>query len=725
MRLQIELIATCLLGSVLLAGPGSIVGPAAPEKLAVPSLVLPGAETANTSPTTLVIDPTDWWLVPGNSSPFDANWVGIPPGCTLSPQWYRWSTVGNSVEGTVSPTDAQSVNFTAISSVTGTSAVQVQSAAVLTCGARSSALFRSAEARVTVDAPLSFAAAYLGPNPAAPNQTVTLYSGLVGGSPPYLVRIGWGDGSVTWTNVTAPGPFEVAHLYSVGQYDPVLWASDSAGLAANLSAEEEVTVSNTLAVGIVPSSYIAEVGVSTTFRAIILHPPTAFSWSGYCAGASGERSDDASESPMFNCTFVQSGIDRVWFGVWGAGSDLGNASAVLPERVAAPLAARVSAPDVPSEVGNASDVLVEVSGGVPPFSVRWYLVGNRSSGTDRLFADGSLLLPVWPSGPGMDDVAVTVVDALGVIASNATVALDVAPSLAAEATSGGGPTVNATALVVSSSVVSGDPPFVWVVVPEYAPIGESPPTGVLLTATSFTWNATFDREGTINLTVAIVDSTGAFWQSNLSEQPVASLELSAGVGAGPPGVIEVNLTVTGGVPPFFGWVNTSAGTVWNNTLSGDGSATREIPVSAAGNVSVTVSLVDRLGEWARADGVADVRPPSVLAPSAPVPPDEGLAVGFALLGFGVVCAAGFVAWRRRRQHAAPPPAPDAREVLRRIIEPADGVDRSTVELLAEEAGVAFEVAQLTLDRLIVDGTVRSEAGPVGDEILAWARPGVP
>jgi DNA-binding IscR family transcriptional regulator len=59
-------------------------------------------------------------------------------------------------------------------------------------------------------------------------------------------------------------------------------------------------------------------------------------------------------------------------------------------------------------------------------------------------------------------------------------------------------------------------------------------------------------------------------------------------------------------------------------------------------------------------------------------------------------------------------------VLERLLRPADGADRLTIELMAEEEGVPLEVVHETLDRLVREGRVRSEAEPDGGEVLAWA-----
>jgi hypothetical protein len=89
---------------------------------------------------------------------------------------------------------------------------------------------------------------------------------------------------------------------------------------------------------------------------------------------------------------------------------------------------------------------------------------------------------------------------------------------------------------------------------------------------------------------------------------------------------------------------------------------------------------------------------------------------------GVTGLALVVARLRRRGPPAETPPSDPELVLERLISPSDGVDRFTIELLAEEEGVPIAVVRATLDRLIADGRVRSESDPDGGEVLAWEFP---
>jgi hypothetical protein len=92
---------------------------------------------------------------------------------------------------------------------------------------------------------------------------------------------------------------------------------------------------------------------------------------------------------------------------------------------------------------------------------------------------------------------------------------------------------------------------------------------------------------------------------------------------------------------------------------------------------------------------------------------------------GLAAVVAFL-WRKRvRNRPEARDGPDPVAILRRIIEPADGADRTTVELMAEENGIPLATVRSTLDRLIAEGTVRAETGPDGEEVVAWSALGIP
>ena len=104
---------------------------------------------------TLDIDPSTWWMPAGNVTPFIATWIDPTPGCALSTDWFRWSIVGGSAEGGLNSTSGANVTFAATSVVSGVTTLRVRSAVVLACGSETSSSMTTAEANVTVVAPIS------------------------------------------------------------------------------------------------------------------------------------------------------------------------------------------------------------------------------------------------------------------------------------------------------------------------------------------------------------------------------------------------------------------------------------------------------------------------------------------------------------------------------------------------------------------------------------------
>ena len=213
--------------------------------------------------------------------------------------------------------------------------------------------------------------------------------------------------------------------------------------------------------------------------------------------------------------------------------------------------------------------------------------------------------------------------------------------------------------------------------------------------------------------------------------------IASSVATGP--AILLNLSIRGGLPPFNLWFNSSTEEEWNRSLSFDGTYSLSLPTNDSGRVRLGVILRDRLrAEWGDAFEVVfrSSTPPSNA--SLPPPPSTASPVNatsrdllssvtssvLVLLLVVAAAALAFALFRRRwhRPTGEPIRAVDPVQVLRRILEPAEGADRATVELMAEEAGLPLDEARMTIDRLVSQGSIRSESGPDGEEVLAWSDP---
>jgi hypothetical protein len=663
----------------------------------------------------LAVAPADWWMVEGTNVSLRASWTQIPPGCTISPEWFRWSVAVGGALGTLSSTNLSEANFSAGGLGSGDTGIEVRSAAELGCGPNLTAAFRTARSNLTIDAPLTLWNLSIGPDPIRAGAAASLSGTIVGGQPPYELRVSWGDGTVGWANETRPGTFSLNRSFEAGVYSPALLVEDGAGFLANDSVEEPLNVSPNFAVGIVPSTFVAEVGVPLELTVADVNSPAGFSSVLSCGAAAPAERPSAAPAPTLNCTFAYSGTSLVAFEAVGATSPFSVASALLDEPVVPTLAVRLLSTSTSVEAGLPGYIPVVLSGGVPPFEVAWHVVGNQSTQEAAVTADGTFYAAVRIAAPGADDLTVEVTDALGVSETSATETIDVLAPLTANATvAGGGSTVGVVSL--SGSVTAGSPPFDWAIVPGIAPENGSDPTGTLPSIGSFGWNATFRAEGTLSVEVIVLDAAGAVSRLNGTADLVAPLRLSAVFAPGTTSGFEVQITIAGGAPPYDYWINDSVGGSWNGSIPVGGTLSVRGDASGAGKTTFVLTVRDALGFENSSGAVLDLPADSdgaVLAGS------NLLAVGTGAVVLLVAAAAGVWWWRHRAGHD-PAPGPDPEATLQRIIAPADGADRAVVELVAEEEGVPMSVVRETLDRLIARGTVRAERGPDGEEVLAWS-----
>jgi hypothetical protein len=311
-----------------------------------------------------------------------------------------------------------------------------------------------------------------------------------------------------------------------------------------------------------------------------------------------------------------------------------------------------------------------------------------------------------------------VIDAEGSVTSNATARLQVDPELNGSIVSDRSLTASGEDLALTGSVTAGAPPFLWVVVPASVPSNETGVAGILGSVGWFSWSGTYEVEGWTSLTVTVVDAAGGILPAtlDLEEVPPLAGNLSLPPGnATEPGTFGLDLSLAGGLAPFDVTVNGSDEESWNRTVSLDGNATWAFLAPADNSLDLRVSAVDALGtelDWnvtVRVSAGPGESPASTSTLS-----EDG---GGVLLVLGLLATGLYLYRRRGRSTPAVPSDPVA--VLRGIIEPADGADRATVELLAEEAGIPLEVVRSTIDRLIVEGTIRTDAGVDDPEVISW------
>jgi hypothetical protein len=697
-------------GAIALTGVLPVPGALAPNSTA--PLDLP------TSTARLVVDPAVWWMPAGNETTFRATWVDPDPECALLPLWYRWSLPSAPAGGVLGPGAGAEVNFTAETVVTGVASLLVRGTAFLQCGSAGSAVLSSAAANVTVAAPLDIQNLSLTPNPILPGATAYLRGNLTGGAPPYTFWVAWGDGTRSVASATVPGPFAVPHRFGTGQYAPTLTVNDSSGLVAQGTVEEPLVATTALAVAIAPERLSTDVNVSLSLRATVVHAsgPVGTGWS--CGNAADIASEASGDGATFACAFASPGTGQVTFEAYPA-PPAPPARAVLEESVTPDPELELRTPNVTAEVGVPVSVGYVVLHGVPPYILEWDLTGGDASGRFELPSAGSVLLPVVPTESGALSLVARLVDADGVMTVNTSATLEVEAPLSLEVAVASSPNGTGTQVGVLGTVIGGSPPFSWAVLPEIAPPNSTAVAGSLAAAGSFRWSSYYALEGAVPATIVALDASGAFVATALSLPGLPALTaFFNATGAPAPGEVEITGSVAGGAPPFSLRLEGSDGETWGRSLTTDGSLDWNVTTSASGSLGLRLTIRDALGAEAFWNGTTRVD-------AAPFNVGGELAALSALLVTAVtVPLAGavlfFVARRRRQRTGADRPPPDAVATLREIIAPADGADRATVELLAEEAGVPLSEVRATLDRLIADGKVRSDAEGDDGEVVSWA-----
>jgi hypothetical protein len=741
----VALLLPLAVDSVLIAGLLlAAVGPAdAPASPILRTDTTPNS-TLNASGTELTVDPPSYLMRTGANLTVEAVWSANSPLCRMVPLWYYWSVDGGTATGFLNATAGPSATFTADSFGTGTATVAVRSGAVLDCGASETVLERTSEANVSIVVPLLLSGVELGPNPLVPGGTANLEGTVTGGEPPYELDVTWGDGDHSTVGLPTPGPFSVAHRFSAGEFVPSVVASDADGGFVEDQVPETLSVETGAEVAITPASYVAELGVPAEFTGIADNEPTGAVTLFDCSNATVGPSVTSPTIPNgteFSCTFTTPGTAEVLFGVYPPQPGGPAASVVLYEEVVAPPQISAELAEPVAEVGETELVRVCLSGGALPVSLVWNLSGNRSSGTETVDSDGGGVVALPLGVAGEYTVGIRASDALGSVETNSSAVVRVESPLAANASGARSLTSYGAVARVAGEVLSGCPPFFWWVVPDLASANVSVENGTLPNVGVFAWSGWYAREGNLSVLVGMTDGCGATWQTGLGVPLVTPLSVEAAVTPGPTSpneTLSVNVSIAGGQPPFQLVVNASDNESWNRTVISDGTYRWLLLTDGNGSVGVTVSVTDLLDGWAETNLTVVLTRPSDQTSSSPTPsPPPPVVSGpngnsteqsandptwILVVFIPVGVAATFALLWRRRSRKSPEevPGPDPVATLKRIIEPAEGAERFTVELLAEEAGIPLTVVRTTIDRLVSEGTVRSEGGADGEEVLSWS-----
>jgi hypothetical protein len=683
-------------------------------------------DVESTSVPTLTVVLPQFPVEGTNNLSLDANWGPAPSGCLLRPGWSSWFLPSRAAASGIfaSPNDART-EFVPENLSSAVSEVGVRSDAQLSCGNSIRTLESVAFSNVTTYATLTLTDLAADPSATAAPGRVQLGGFVAGGRAPYDLGIAWGDGSFTNQTLPTAGPFLVPHTFESGTFQPRVGVYDSDRIDVRGGLPEPVDVSNATVLAINASLPLAEVGVPVEFRGTYERPIDHF---GAVIGCTPDPFLHPQQYLMnISCTPSAGGVLGVTFKV-GAPVPQLVAQETREEPVAPPVDLVVRPVSPSLDAGVQTYVRVTVVGGVPPFDITWASANGTLGTRSDAPADGSFLVPWTPPFAGASSLNGSVTDSLGVSASSARVKLIVnaPPTLLLQVNRTIDP--SNTTIEVVSTLVGGSSPLSWGLRVDPTPATEANPLGESSNG-SFDWWATFLEEGVATIEVAAEDAASDLVTSNLTVElplpPTLTATSSSSNSTGTP-QITLTLTTTDGVLPFSIWINSTGASLWNGSETAGGPYLETVsPVPAGGSVDLSVALVDARGTRVSVNVTTTMPAPPVVVPvplqSSPSnsPPS---AVWMAVVGIAVVAIAGGGLWAfwRRRSRPEEMPAPDAATVLERLLRPADGADRLTIELMAEEEGVPLETVQGTLDRLIREGRVRSESDPGGGEVLAWS-----
>lgn len=700
----------------------------------------------------LSVDPSEAWVLAGATVILRATWTGLPIGCTGAPAWFRWGIENGSIEGVVESSGGPTSNFTAETGESGRAQIVVRSAFLLECQRSQQWWTENASSNVTVDAPPSIENLTLTPNPVPVGSATYLSATLLGGNPPYLLRIAWGDGNVSVISVPAPGPISALHRFSSGTFVPRVVVTDADGVSANRTASTPLAAGTGTAIAIMASSSVTGIGSPVDFSGTILQPPPSFGYAVACSDALDFALTNSSAGGFvnFTCAFARPGTANISFIITPNGDDLPSLETEFTESVTAPLSVNASAPPGTFEVDQPLSVTAEVSGGVAPFRLVWFSSWNASSEQTNTDADGPVALPVGSDPTDEGTVTVVVADAVGAMAIAVVAGLRFDDPLETCAEVNRTLTPTGADVDVRGEIAGGVPPLDWWVVPEQVPESPDWATGVLASDGSFVWNSTLAEEGNDTFEITVVDRDGDTWAESVSASLVPALNVTTYWNESSNGtevVVVLVISIVGGLPPFVANLLSSDLESWNCTAFHDGTFVWRIATRDSGSVVFSLVVHDATGAVGETNATLEFPPsnddsgsppsanasgtPPASSPNPPAAPSTasrspfsseflGAAAGGAAAFLALVGVA-FVLLRRGRQDGpGPKPALDPVAVIRGIVEPAEGAERSSVEILAEEEGVPAAVARATIDRLIDSGTLRAETGDDGEEVLAWS-----
>jgi len=376
-----------------------------------------------------------------------------------------------------------------------------------------------------------------------------------------------------------------------------------------------------------------------------------------------------------------------------------------------------------------------LTAGSGPFTVDWSVVDGRSNGTTVVPSDGTYELAVVPSSPGPVWVLASVVDVWNRSFDGLTPVGRATPGPSLS-----GPSVPFAEVgyptPLSVEVAGGTPPFAWEAQPTGGVSAESPSDGMLPNDGPIGLSVTFAEVGPVAFPLSLVDGSGVRVTANVTVDVAAGLNLTVALGTTDPSVdagVAVRAAIAGGLAPYAYRLSLSDGESSAGNTSASGVVPWTIEPVASGYVTLRGSVTDATGRSANVTFTFYV----ASSGAAPAPPLAGnpSASGWLLAGalggalFALVGGYSIRRWGRRLRRTPKPSAPEGpgRTTVRELLEDAeDGVDRATLELLAEERRMTSEQLGSALDYWRRAGRVRIGDDGDGRELVRWvAAPPTP
>ncbi|MCI4323009.1 MAG: hypothetical protein L3K03_03155 [Thermoplasmata archaeon] len=726
-----------ILGAVLLSSPGFFVRASVSE----PPTAAPIRHVEGKPTMAVEVTPTTATTYPGGAVKLQASIVPGIGGCRLGPMATSWVLQPSyGAPGALNATEGLAVTFTAYLYASGGTTIQFNVSASLDCNGTLATDNGTSLAFLVVAAPLTLSPWIPATDLVLPGQSVRLNSEISGGAGPFEVQFDFGDGNSTEVTEALDGPVTLDHPYEAGIFHPAIQVTDVFGAVAWAPTPDPLFVASNLSAAIRLSSGSLDSGVP--FTATV---DEAGGVAPYTVAWTDSQGDTSAANP-WSLELDTPGLAMLNVSVTDALGRVTEANRTIV--VSAPLNLSATVASAGEDIGSSFPVVVHVAGGTAPYTVTGTILPSGSTFTVFVTTPGNWTEPVVSQTPGFAWLHLAVTDTLGENATRTVPLLAIAPPPAVAVNVSPTDADSGARVALLGVSTGGTPPLTWSI----ATSGDVPAAtgmnGTLGSDGLLSWSAPLTGTGTALLLLRIVDGAGVSYVRNFSIDLAPPLQVEASVPSDAPTSnlsLPITVNVVGGEPPYAYAIQMSDGEGTSGTLSVPGRLTWDALPTTVGALAVRVNVTDSLGAFnatslavlLRADPVAIVPPtlpvpPSDPTPSSPVSNGSGVA-GWAV-GAGAVLAllglagGGWYWWRRRPTSSNPPGGgrsgtdPNALLVVRRILREGEGLDASTVQLLAEEEGIDREEVTRALGQWRSAGRVRTEEDGEGSERFSWAAP---